>query len=107
MTSSTTSYVPHLLYRFVILTSLLAQNNEDGAEPSAPPFRETVSNGTLAMIAGSDTTSIALSNLFYFVLSDPAVYARLRAEVDRYFPPGENPLDTKHHASMPFLNAVM
>ncbi|KAI0329906.1 high nitrogen upregulated cytochrome P450 monooxygenase 2 [Cubamyces sp. BRFM 1775] len=82
-------------------------NNEDGAEPTAPPFRETVSNGTLAMIAGSDTTSIALSNLFYFVLSDPAVYTRLRAEVDHYFPPGENPLETKHHASMPFLNAVI
>ncbi|KAJ2970938.1 hypothetical protein NUW54_g12618 [Trametes sanguinea] len=68
---------------------------------------ETVSNGTLAMIAGSDTTSIALSNLFYFVLSDPDVYARLRVEVDRFFPPGEDPLQTKHHATMPFLNAVM
>ncbi|KAI9069564.1 cytochrome P450 [Trametes sanguinea] len=82
-------------------------NNEDGAEPSNPPFRETVSNGTLAMIAGSDTTSIALSNLFYFVLSDPDVYARLRAEVDRFFPPGEDPLETKQHATMPFLNAVI
>lgn len=61
----------------------------------------------LAMIAGADTTSIALSNLFYFVLANRTVYERLQAEVDRYFPPGENALDTKHHANMPFLNAVM
>lgn len=59
------------------------------------------------MIAGADTTSIALSNLFYFVLADRTVYERLQAEVDRYFPLGEDPLNTKHHASMPFLNAVM
>ncbi|KAI8984902.1 high nitrogen upregulated cytochrome P450 monooxygenase 2 [Trametes punicea] len=83
------------------------QNNEDGAEPTAPPFSETVSNGTLAMIAGSDTTSIALTNLFYFVLSNPDVYTRLRAEIDQFFPPGENALDTKHHPNMPFLNAVI
>ncbi|KAL1938654.1 hypothetical protein VTO73DRAFT_11469 [Trametes versicolor] len=82
-------------------------NNEDGADAVTPPFPETVSNGVLAMIAGADTTSIALSNLFYFVLADRTVYERLQAEVDRYLPPGEDPLDTKHHASMPFLNAVI
>ncbi|KAI0643598.1 high nitrogen upregulated cytochrome P450 monooxygenase 2, partial [Trametes meyenii] len=82
-------------------------NNEDGAEPSTPPFKETVSNGSLAMIAGSDTTSITLSNLFYLILKDGDAYKRLQAEVDQYFPAGENALDTKHHASMPFLNAVI
>ncbi|OJT10336.1 Cytochrome P450 67 [Trametes pubescens] len=82
-------------------------NNEDGAETVTPPFAETVSNGVLAMIAGSDTTTSVLSTLFYLILADRAVYERLQAEVDRYFPLGEDPLDTKHHASMPFLNAVI
>ena len=59
------------------------------------------------MVAGADTTSIALSNLFYFVLKDGEAYKRLQAEVDHFYPPGENALDTKHHPNMPFLNAVM
>ncbi|KAM5535858.1 hypothetical protein V8D89_010476 [Ganoderma adspersum] len=81
-------------------------NNEDGAEPT-PPLPEVIADGTLAIIAGSDTTSSVLSSIFYCLLTHPEAYVRLRAEVDSYYPPGETALNTKHHADMPYLNAVI
>lgn len=35
------------------------------------------------------------------------VYARLQAEVDKFYPPGENALDPRHQKDMPYLEAVM
>ncbi|KAI0756346.1 high nitrogen upregulated cytochrome P450 monooxygenase 2 [Daedaleopsis nitida] len=81
-------------------------NNEDGAEPT-PPLSEVIADGTLAIVAGSDTTSSVLSSIFYCLLTHPEAYARLRAEVDTYYPPGEDALNTKYHAEMPYLNAVI
>lgn len=82
------------------------QNSEDGAE-ATPPLSQVVADGALAVVAGSDTTSSVLSNLFFALLTHPDTYARLKAEVDLYYPPGEDALNTKHHADMPYLNAVM
>ena len=75
-------------------------------EPT-PPLSEVIADGTLAIVAGSDTTSSVLSNVFYCLLTHPEAYARLRAEVDNYYPSEEDALNTKHHADMPYLNAVM
>jgi cytochrome P450 len=36
----------------------------------------------LAIIAGSDTTSVALSNMIFYLIQHPHHFARLRAEVD-------------------------
>ncbi|EMD31379.1 hypothetical protein CERSUDRAFT_119768 [Gelatoporia subvermispora B] len=81
-------------------------NNEDGA--GAPrPFADVVSDGALAVIAGSDTTSSVLSNLFFFLLKEPKYYKRLQVEVDKFYPPGEDALSTKHHGDMPFLTAAI
>ena len=85
---------------------LLWQTNEDiGGAP--PPWRVLLNEGVLAIAAGSDTTSSVMSNIFYFVLSHPEVYERLRAEVDRYYPAGEDALDPKHYAEMVYMDAVM
>ncbi|EJF67274.1 high nitrogen upregulated cytochrome P450 monooxygenase 2 [Dichomitus squalens] len=81
-------------------------NNEDGFEHPRP-LPEVVADGTLAIVAGSDTTSSVLSNIFYCLLTHPEAYTRLRAEVDSYYPSGEDALNTKHHANMPYLNAVI
>ena len=59
------------------------------------------------MIAGADTVSSALASLFSCLLEHPEVYAKLQAEVDRFYPPGEDALSTKHHKEMLYLNAVM
>ncbi|KAI0828849.1 high nitrogen upregulated cytochrome P450 monooxygenase 2 [Trametes gibbosa] len=81
-------------------------NSEDDAE-ATPPLSQVVADGALAVVAGSDTTSSVLSSLFFALLTHPETYARLRAEVDFYYPPGEDGLNTKHHADMPYLNAVI
>ncbi|KAL6308816.1 high nitrogen upregulated cytochrome P450 monooxygenase 2 [Sparassis latifolia] len=82
-------------------------NNEDGKAEAQPPFAHVISDGSLAVIAGSDTTSGVLTSLFFCLLSHPEAYANLQAEVDKLYPPGENALDTKHHGDMAFLNAVL
>ena len=70
---------------------------------------EILSDGGLAIIAGSDTTSTVLSGLFKFLLSDREAYLRLQKEVDAVFPREEgDPFDThKLEKDMPYLNAVM
>ncbi|KAI8990697.1 high nitrogen upregulated cytochrome P450 monooxygenase 2 [Trametes punicea] len=81
-------------------------NNEDGSEPT-PSLAQVVADGALAVVAGSDTTSSVISNVIFCLLTHPEAYARLRAEVDSYYPPGEDALNTKRHADMPYLNAVI
>lgn len=55
-----------------------------------------------AVIAGSDTTASALSQLWYFLLKNPQYYARLRKEIL-----AENDGDYNRQANMPYLNACM
>lgn len=83
------------------------QIDEAGAERSPPTFAEVAADGVLAIVAGSDTTATTLSTLFWALLSHPTAYRRLQAEVDRYYPPGEDAVSTVHHPRMNYLNAVM
>ncbi|EMD31236.1 hypothetical protein CERSUDRAFT_127530 [Gelatoporia subvermispora B] len=82
-------------------------NNEDGSGKRGRPLSHVVNDGILAILAGSDTTANALTNLFYLLLANPAEYKRLQVEIDKYYPLGENALDTEHHQNMPILNAVI
>ncbi|KAI1789656.1 high nitrogen upregulated cytochrome P450 monooxygenase 2 [Ganoderma leucocontextum] len=82
-------------------------NNEDGMEKAAPPLATVAIDGALAIVAGSDTSSCVLAHTIYFILSNPDVYTRLQAEVDAYFPLGENAMDTSKHPDMLWLNAVI
>lgn len=69
---------------------------------------EVASDGVLAIVAGSDTTSTVLSGLFHFIILDSRCYGRLQAEVDSFFSCGKiDPFDTTLLAEMPYLNAVM
>jgi cytochrome P450 len=66
-----------------------------------------LSDGVLAVVAGSDTTATTLTALWYYLLLEPAKLDRLRNEVDTCFPPGEEPLDFTRMVNMPYLNACM
>ena len=89
-------------------TEYLTQIDEDHVENVPLTDKELNSDGSLAIIAGSDTTSTTLSGLFYYILSNAVEYKRLQAEIDTAFPPGEgDPFDTTMLAEMPYLNAVM
>ncbi|KAI1791471.1 high nitrogen upregulated cytochrome P450 monooxygenase 2 [Ganoderma leucocontextum] len=82
-------------------------NNEDLPDKAPPPLQHLVNDGILAIIAGADTASIALTSIAYCLLTHPDVYERLQAEIDKFYPAGEHALDTKHHRDMPHLTAVI
>ena len=69
---------------------------------------EVISEGALAIGAGSDTTATVLSGIFYHLLLNPKEYDCLQREGDSFFPLGDgNPFDSLKLADMPQLNAVM
>ena len=66
--------------------------------------KETFLSAGLAILAGSDTTSSTTSNILYFLISHPAAYKRLQAEVDGL---GDKLTECSAQAQLPYLNAVM
>jgi cytochrome P450 len=60
--------------------------------------------GGLAIIAGSDTTSSALSTFFWCLLREPKTYKRLQAEIDEL---GEDVMDYAKQAHLSYLNATL
>ena len=72
-----------------------------------PSLEHILSDSLLAVAAGSDTTASVLTTTFYFLMRNPEYYKRLQAEVDKFYPPGENSLDPQHHQNMVVLEAVM
>ena len=83
------------------------QSGEDLPENERPPFSDIVQNGTLAIIAGSDTTSSVLTAIIYYLLLNPAAYERLQEEVDGVFSSGEEPLDAVKLSRLEWLNSCM
>ena len=108
-TSSTTSYVSWLfLYNTLSdKDNDHLQNHEDLPDAQPPPIAQVVSDGILAIVGGADTVSGALTSLFFCLMAYPDKYARLQAEVDQYYPPGSDVVDTKWHRDMKYLDAVM
>ncbi|KAI0749187.1 high nitrogen upregulated cytochrome P450 monooxygenase 2 [Daedaleopsis nitida] len=83
-------------------------HNEDLHGKSPPPERQLVDDGILAIVAGADTVSSALTSILFCLLTHPDVYARLQAEVDATYLPGEDPLaNPKRAREMPYLHAVI
>jgi len=60
--------------------------------------------GGLAIVAGSDTTSSAITNLFYLLLTNPVKYKRLQAEIDEL---GDEVMDYGKQARLCYLNGAM
>jgi cytochrome P450 len=71
------------------------------------PFRRVISESALAIIAGSDTTSTVLSNIWFFMCQGPEYMKRLQAEIDETFPDFEEPLNSLKLSQMPLLNAII
>ncbi|KAI0065823.1 high nitrogen upregulated cytochrome P450 monooxygenase 2 [Artomyces pyxidatus] len=79
---------------------------EDGPESDRLSVPALASEGTLAIIAGSETTGTTLTALFYYLLTNPAAHQRLREEIDGELPKGEE-LDVSHLSHMAWLNACI
>ncbi|PSR70849.1 hypothetical protein PHLCEN_2v13290 [Hermanssonia centrifuga] len=81
-------------------------NEDNRAERPLSPLK-VLEDGLTAIIAGTDTTSSTLCNVFFFLITYPKVHEQLQAEVDCYYPPGEDALDPQHHPKMVYLEAVI
>lgn len=58
-------------------------------------------------VAGTDTTAATLKYITFYVLSEPAIFARLRTELDEAIPdPAQSP-DPAKLDNLPYLNALI
>ncbi|KAI0093392.1 high nitrogen upregulated cytochrome P450 monooxygenase 1 [Irpex rosettiformis] len=82
--------------------------DEEGHEPTPPSLELCAVDGLTAIVAGSDTVATVLSHLWYFLVSHPTYFDRLRKEVDEVFPPGaDTNKEIAKQMTMPFLNACV
>ncbi|THU91373.1 cytochrome P450 [Dendrothele bispora CBS 962.96] len=86
----------HLRYRIV---------QEIGFEQIS--LREIVSEGVVAILAGSDTTSSVLACLFWLLLAHSEYYSQVREEVDKVYPPGSDCMDVTKHGELVLLGACL
>ncbi|PPQ63371.1 hypothetical protein CVT24_005636, partial [Panaeolus cyanescens] len=78
--------------------------DEDGVALQPPTMHEIISDGALAIVAGSDTVSTAASHAFYFLVSNPTKLQRLQEEIKTL---GDDLLDCTRQSQLPYLNAVI
>ncbi|KAF9261536.1 cytochrome P450 [Marasmius fiardii PR-910] len=79
---------------------LLDEGNPDAKVPEA----QVISDGSSAVLGGSDTTASTMTLICYHLTTRPKVYERLKQEIDAS---GEGWNDGSVLAKMPYLNAVM
>lgn len=68
--------------------------------------RELLALGLSIVAAGSETTSITLSALWYYILKNRTCYHKLQAEIDAKIPPGM-PITFSQSQALPYLSAVI
>jgi len=78
--------------------------DEDGVMGETPSMNQVTSDSVLAIVAGSDTTSSAMANLFFYLLTNPKALQRLQKEIDGQ---GDDLLDYAKQAHMPYLNGAI
>ncbi|KAF7303620.1 hypothetical protein MIND_00591300 [Mycena indigotica] len=81
--------------------------DEDGHEKVKPTIAEVVGDGALAIVAGTDTSSLALATFVWCMLSNPDIYARAKAEVDTVYPDLDAILDAGKHEELKIVTACL
>ena len=82
-------------------------SDEAGLEKEKPAIIDLIADGALAIVAGGDTTSKAIQNVFFALLSHPFHYDRLRKELGAAFPSGDGIFNVARYTELKFLDAVV
>ena len=85
-----------------VVADLLRARRSDGTTPDVEELRDAVMT---LLLAGHDTTAVALAWVFEQVLERPVVHAALRAEILRVV--GEERVRAEHLPRLPYLDAVV
>ena len=85
-----------------IASAVIAARDPDSGEPFSR--EELIDQLGVFFLAGHETTASVLTWVFYILASQPALVARLRAEVDAVV--GAGPIDFEHTRRMPLVRAV-
>lgn len=80
--------------------------NSNLSEDDKSPKR-LLDEAMVLAIAGADTTASTLAALVYHILADPAVFHRLRAELDSVMPDVNEPPNPVALDGLPYLNALI
>ncbi|KAF7128513.1 hypothetical protein CNMCM5793_003301 [Aspergillus hiratsukae] len=88
------------------LTKLAKLHRED---PNAYSYEHVFSGCAQNIFAGSDTTSITLNAIFYYLLRNEQVLRRLQAEIDEAIQSGQasDPITFTQAQRLPYLQAVI
>ncbi|KAF7972354.1 hypothetical protein HWV62_18134 [Athelia sp. TMB] len=81
--------------------------DEDAPESERPALEAVASEGILAVVAGSDTTSTTLTIVLYYLLRHPDKLKKLSAEIDLNFTKDEDAIEFTRLAEMQYLNACI
>jgi len=84
-----------------------AQVDDTPSERQRAPVEDMLSDGTLAIVAGTDTIKTTLTAIFYHLLLNPACYQHLQDEVDQAFPDPDDPMDFRKLDEMEYLDACV
>ncbi|KAF9054569.1 cytochrome P450 [Panaeolus papilionaceus] len=77
---------------------------EDGVTSRPPSMKEIISDGSLAIVAGSDTVASAVAHTFYYLMANQSKLEHLQQEIDTL---GDDILDPAKQAQLPYLNAIL
>lgn len=81
------------------------EDEESSGRLSVP---ELAAEGTLAIVAGADTSASTMTVIIYFLLRHPECLAKAREEVDGLVASGLSPwTNTDCHDALPYLSACM
>lgn len=77
--------------------------------PDSISDREVLGLGISMVLAGSETTAITLTAIFYYLLKNPKAYKKLQAEVDEAFAevPRGNAVPFQAAQKLPYLDACI
>ncbi|TFY83086.1 hypothetical protein EWM64_g922 [Hericium alpestre] len=77
-------------------------------EKVRPNFGSVVADGSLTVVAGSDTSATVMTTFFYYILLHPEYMKDVRAEVDAVYSLGGDVFDAlKNPTNVPFMTACL
>lgn len=78
----------------------------EAEKETQPLITEVAADALLAIVAGADTTSVALTNFFWLILSNPEHYKLVQQEIDTVY--GEaDATDLSKHSELKYTSACL